>query len=256
VRLSPGTFDDTGDRRTEFWGVYASELDWTGPLGALDLYYLGYETEAAAFAQGTGRERRHSVGARLSGTRGGFDWDVETVRQWGRFGSADIAAWTVASDSGFTFADAPWRPRLGLKADLASGDEDPADGTLGTFNALFPKFPYFTEANVVAPANLVDLQPSLTLAPSDAVELAFGLNLIWKHRLADAFYGPPLTPVPGTAAGAHRFVGSQASLAATWRLSPGVVMTGAYTHFEPGVALDRAGGRVGDFLTVSAAYRF
>jgi len=41
---------------------------------SLDLYYLGLHRNDASFAQGTGREHRHTIGARLFGTRTGFDW--------------------------------------------------------------------------------------------------------------------------------------------------------------------------------------
>jgi hypothetical protein len=152
VQLDPGVFDDHSDRDTAFWGLYGSGLRGLDKLGRLDLYYFGYQADDAAFAQGAGRERRHSIGARLFGERSGFDWDLEAVHQFGRFGDAEIRAWTVASDTGFSFAGLPWRPRAGLKADVASGDGNLEDQSLGTFNALFPKFPYFTEANVVAPA--------------------------------------------------------------------------------------------------------
>ncbi|MGH8727269.1 MAG: alginate export family protein [Burkholderiales bacterium] len=70
---------------------------------------------------------------------------TELVGQFGDFGDADIRAWTVASAFGFTFGDLPLKPRLGLHADIASGDDDPNDGTLRTFNAMLPKLNYLTE---------------------------------------------------------------------------------------------------------------
>jgi hypothetical protein len=136
VAISRGTFDNRADDREAFGGVYL-----TGPVpgsAALraDLYYFRYERDRAAFAIGVADERRHNVGLRLFGTYGGFDWDAEAVGQIGQFGRQDIRAWTVATDIGYTFQTARLRPRLGLKLDVASGDSDPADGQLGTFNAL------------------------------------------------------------------------------------------------------------------------
>jgi hypothetical protein len=255
VQLEPGVFDDGSNRGIAFWGLYGSGLDFVGQLGRVDLYYLGYQANEASFAQGTGRELRHTVGARLFGERSGFDWDVEAAYQFGRFGNLNIRAWTVASDSGFTFADMPWRPRIGLKANIASGDGNPADRRLGTFNALFPKFPYFTEANVVVPANIMDLQPSVTLAPTSNFDVAFGWNVIWKHRVSDAFYTPPLNAVPGTAGGG-RFLGYQTSVGVTWQITPQLTLSGGYVRFWPGEGLRGPGGRSGDFLSVSAAFRF
>jgi len=61
------------------------------------------------------------------------------VYQWGSFGRGEIRGWMVASDTGYTFPSLPLKPRLGVKANIASGDEEPADQDLQTFNHLFPK---------------------------------------------------------------------------------------------------------------------
>jgi len=255
VRLSRDAFDDQSETREGLWGVYG-----TGPVGLLpglsaDLYYLGLQRDRAVFAQGAEREDRHTLGTRLFGAAAGWDWDVELAGQLGSFGPDRILAWTVATDIGFTFAAAPWRPRLGLKADIASGDGDASDDRLGTFNALYPKVPYFSEAGLVAPANVMDLQPSLTVRPHDSVELFAGWNVLWRHRTEDAFYAPPLSPVDGTVGG-DRFIGHQAQLSASWTVMPGVELKAWYVHFFAGSTIAQAGGKDVDYLALSAAFRF
>jgi hypothetical protein len=146
VTILPGSFDDKTSNTEHLGGIYL-----TGPvprLGALnaDLYWFDYARDAAKFASGTADERRQLVGARLFGKASGFDWDVGGVCQGGSFGARDISAWTIASNFGYTFANLPASPRLGLKADIASGDKSGGKGSLGTFNALYPKLPYFSEA--------------------------------------------------------------------------------------------------------------
>jgi len=44
----------------------------------------------------------------------------------------------VASDTGYRFPTARFKPRISAEADISSGD-NPNSKTLGTFNALFPK---------------------------------------------------------------------------------------------------------------------
>jgi len=253
VAIKRGVFDDSTVDSEALWGVYAT----TPARGALkaDLYYLGYRRERARFATGTADERRHSIGARLFGDSGRFDFDVEGVVQFGEFGDSDIFAWTIASDIGFTFTDLPLTPRLGLKADVASGDDSAADATLGTFNALYPKFPYFSEANLIAPANVIDLHPSvdLTLSPNLSVQL--GWNGLWRQTVQDAIYIPPLTPIAGSSGG-DRFIGHQAIVGARWSVTDRVTISAQYVHFEPGKALNRLGGSEVDFGMVSATARF
>jgi hypothetical protein len=153
VETKPGVLDDGPDPHAKFWGLYGVAPFKPLPGGKVDFYYLGLERDGARFDQGTAREMRHSVGTRLWGQHAGWDWNFEFVYQFGGFGDGDISAWTAASDTGFTFADAPWSPRLGLKADVTSGDRDPNDRDLQTFNPLFPKGAYFGETGLIGPSS-------------------------------------------------------------------------------------------------------
>jgi hypothetical protein len=254
VSISPGVFDDATDDRETFWGVYGTGTVG-GPLRA-DLYYLGLRRDMGRFAADNARERRHSLGLRLFGEAGGFDWDWEAVQQFGEFGNLSVGAWTIATDTGFTFAGAPLAPRLGLRADIASGDHDPSDSRLGTFNALYPKLPYFSEANLVAPANIMDLHPNVQLRPAVALKLDLGWNLIWRESLRDAVYRTPLVSIEGTAGAGGRFIGHQAMVGAEWQLQPELVVAGQYVHFLPSSSLSQGGGRQVDFLFTSVSWKF
>lgn len=255
VEIERGSFDDGTSDDEALWGGYLTgPVPGSGRLKA-DLYYLGYRRDDARFAAGVADERRYSLGLRLFGESEGFDWDFEGVYQFGRFGNADLQAWTIASDVGLTFEAAPMRPRLGLKANIASGDRTD-DRRLGTFNALYPKLPYFSEAGLIAPANLMDLQPLLEMQATSRLTIELGWNALWRHRLADAVYTAPLIPVPGTAGRPGRYTGHQSILGFSWRPKSQVSVSGQYVHFEIGDAIRRAGGRNVDFLTLSAAFRF
>src|SRR5258708_32986336 len=143
VRTKAGVFDDDPDPNQNFWGFYAvSPVSWL-PGGHVDLYYLGLDRKNTRFDQGTANELRHSVGTRIWGGKAGWDYNLEFVYQFGSFGSGDIQAWTVASDVGVTFANALFEPRIGLKANVTSGDVNPSNRDLQTFNPLFPLGAYF-----------------------------------------------------------------------------------------------------------------
>ncbi|ONG50536.1 hypothetical protein BKE38_18010 [Pseudoroseomonas deserti] len=249
-----GSFDDSSNRGEAFFGGYATIPLATG-LSA-DLYALGYEREGARFTAGTAFEQRQTFGTRLFGRRGAFDHDVELAGQTGSFGAQDIRAWTASADLGVTAGNLPWAPRLGLKADIASGDGNPRDGRLETFNALYPKVPYFTEAGLVAPANLVDLYPSLRLTPLPDVTLEFGWDILWRQQREDAVYRPvPFGPLPGTAGGS-RGIGQQFQVSARWKINSHAEFRAWYVHFDVGPALAEAGGRDVDFLAAALSLTF
>lgn len=242
-----GVFDDRSSQAQRFWGLYATWPANPERLG-IDTYYLGLDMANAVFAQGVARELRHTVGARAFGERAGWDWNIEGAWQWGSFGVASIRAWTISIDAGFEFAGLPFAPRIGLKADAISGDSNPIDGELGTFNPLFPKLPYFSEANLATPANLLDIQPSLSLSLTERLSTAVSWNRLWKHETADAFYAPLLTPVAGTSRSRSRDIGWQTSLLVSWRATRQLDLGFTYVVFEPREAIRQAGGRAGSFI--------
>jgi len=251
-----GLFDDRSDPGQAFWGVYGTSPVPGIPTLKADLYYLGLNRENARFAQGTADEHRHTVGTRLFGKASGFDWNVEAALQFGRFGRSDIRAWTVSGEFGYTFTDLLFAPRLGFNADAISGDGNLRDNTLGTFNPLFPKLPYFSEANLTAPANLIDIQPNITLTLLPKVKLTVGWNPLWKQAKADAFYGPAITPVPRTAGGAGRYLGHQISTTLEWTPTEHLTLGGTYVAYEPGQRIRQAGGVSGSFAAGWATLSF
>lgn len=251
-----GLFDDKSDPAQAFWGVYGTSPVPGIPALKADLYYLGLNRENARFAQGTADEHRHTIGTRLFGKASGFDWNVEAAGQFGHFGQADIRAWTVSGEFGYSFSDLPFAPRLGFNADAISGDRNLRDNTLGTFNPLFPKLPYFSEANLTAPANLLDIQPNLTLTLLPKVKVTIGWNPLWKQAKADAFYGPAITPVARTAGGAGRYLGHQVSTTLEWSPSEHLTLGGTYVAYEPGDRIRQAGGRSGSFTAGWATFSF
>ncbi len=254
-------FDDRSDTAEALWGIYASApVPGVNGLSA-DLYYLGYEREEASFTQasaaGSATERRHTIGTRLFGEAAGWEWDFEVAGQFGSFGGAGVRAWTLASDTAYTFDSLPWQPRLGIKANIASGDGNPRDRTLGTFNALYPRLPYFSEARLVAPSNIIDVFPNIQLKPTETLTLELGWDVLWRHRNADAFYAPaPLTPVSGTEGGRSSFVGQQGQVSVRYRIGRYTELRAWYVHFFVGEVLTRAGGRDVDFAAASVTFRF
>ena len=118
-----------------------------------------------------------------------------------------------------------------------------------TFNPLYPKLPYFSEANLATPANLLDVQPNLRLSPAARMNLMVSWNWLWKHESADAFYAPLLVPVPGTAGTPSREIGWQASALMEWTVSNRMDLGVTYVIFEPASAIRNVGGHAGRFFT-------
>lgn len=241
VRTDEGVFDDDPDHTRTFWGVYAtSPMDLFEHAG-IDLYYMGLDRKVARYEQGTASEFRETVGARLWRRAPPWDYNLEVVFQWGRFGLGPIRAWTFASDTGLTLQAAAWRPRFGLKADVTSGDEDPLDPTLQSFNPLFPKGSYFGENQLIGPVNHIDLHPSVDLHPLRWLTVSPSWLFFWRQSANDGVYGVPgnlIRPVRGATA---RYVGSQPAVMLTVSLGRHLTAAVDWEYFIAGPFLRESG---------------
>jgi len=234
-------FDDGPDHARTFWGVYAVGRPGILSGPTLDLYYLGLDRKLARFDQGTAAELRESAGLRLWRTTDSWDYNFEVVYQWGRFGVAPIRAWTVASDTGFSLRHLPWLPRVGLKADVTSGDANPADPVLQSFNPLFPRGGYFGENQLVGPVNHIDLHPGIDLHPTASLTLSPSWLFVWRQSRGDGLYGVPGNLVRSGRDTSSRYVGSQPAVTATVTLGRHVTIGSTFEYFIAGPFLEESG---------------
>ncbi len=257
VRTKVGFFDDSPDPGRTFWGVYAVR-----PLpglrgGKIDLYYLGLDRKQGRFDQGAGAEIRHSLGTRISGVRGAWNYNVEPIYQWGGFGRAVIRAWSVESDTGYTLSAARLHPRIGLKADIASGDRDRTNPNLQTFNPLFPRGIFNQLVNLNGHVNFIDLDPSLALHVTRQWSLTPDWDFFWRQSVGDGLYGVGGNLLRSGKMSRARYIGSQPSLVVSGRLNRHFTIILIYTHFFPGPFLRETGtARNVNYVTGWLGFKF
>lgn len=257
AETKPGVFDDGPNPHGKFWGLYAVTPFPVLPDGKADFYYLGLERDEAQFDQGTAREMRHTVGTRLWGRHAGWDWNFESLYQFGEFGGGNIYAWAAASDTGFTFANAVWSPRLGLKANVTSGDRNSKDRDLQTINPLFPKGAYFSEAGLIGPLNHIDLHPSLELHPNRSLTFTVDGDFFWRESTHDGVYNSGQVLARSGVAGGSRYVGAQTSAQVEWRLHENLTWTANYSHFFAGAFLhENPPGKDVNYFSTWITFRF
>jgi len=149
-----------------------------------------------------GRQTRdrslNNIGLRmLSDPRAGkFDWGIEGIYQWGTISASTAPAAAPLSVSasfarlhaGYSFA-APWKPRVLIEIDRASGDGPGA--TYSRFDPLFgmrradlgPAGLY----NAVGRSNIFSPGVRLELAPSKRFDTFIGYRALWLADRHDAF---------------------------------------------------------------------
>ena len=187
VLINPYVFDDEHAPRETMWAVYSVHY-LTATRSNLDLYYIGQERLNAAYNQGVAYELRHTAGARFWEQDGPFKYNIELIGQLGEFGNGDIQAFYVASEIAYVFPGA-WKPTLQLTNNLISGDNDPTDPNLQTFNPMYPR-PFFGLAAPIGPSNLMDIHPEILFTPAEAMSLSVGADFLWRYSTRDGIYSP------------------------------------------------------------------
>jgi len=256
VAISIGAFDDSNDRTQDFWGVYvARSFAAAGGRWEFDGYGFELDRDRGRYGAIQGDERRASFGMRLVGRTGPWDLDWEGMVQTGKFADQDIRAWAVGLDTGYTLG-LPWKPRLGLRLDVASGDRNPRDGRLQTFNPLFPKGAYFNETSLTSWSNLTAPRASIRVQPRDDLTIEASVTERWRTSVHDAVYLQPAVPLPQTLANTHRRVGTAFALDATWKATRNIGVTAELVRQTAGPAVTAAGGRDSDVAMLILQYRF
>jgi hypothetical protein len=245
-------FDDLSARNLQYGG-FRIERQKIGP-GSLSVYYSRFMQDDVRFIDATGDERRNIIDARYAGEQSGFDWDLEAMGQFGAVGGKRVRAWAIGTLTGYTFSDLSWAPRLGLQFDAASGDRHPGDGSLETFNPLFPNGYYFTLAGYTGYVNLFHLKPSLTVKPISNVKLLAALGFQWRQTTADAVYVQPNIPVRGTAAVGGRWSGLYGQVRGEWAITPNLAGAVEVVRYWVGDVIRSAGGHDSRYVNVQLQF--
>jgi hypothetical protein len=203
-----------------------------------------------------------AVGGRLwrpvATKRRGWDFDYEGLGQFGTFGSDNIRAWTVASDTGYRFPAMRLKPRFSMKADISSGD-NPRTNTLGTFNPLFPIGNYFgvLASTGPGPINFIDVHTRVqTQFPHD-VSVSTDWVVQWRESVNDGVYAVPGFLIRAAGNSDARFVGHRPGIEVRWQANRHLWFQADYGIFYAGSFLKQTQpGRDLNYWALWAGYKF
>jgi hypothetical protein len=215
---------------------------------------------AAAYRSATGADRT-TAGARIAPTFGRVSAAVEGAYQFGNqlwnAGALPVAQDLRAHMYGGRLALAvPERilTRVGIGADVVSGDADPADDTYRAFNTLYATnhkyygyIDYFTDpAARTRDRGLVDGMVSATVALPRALSLDVDAHGFWLHRSLPALD--------------DRLIGWELDLTLPVRLGAGQSLQLGYSTFRNAAAAPLIGlgrdGATGHWAYVQATFSF
>jgi hypothetical protein len=191
----------------------------------------------------------------------GFDYTFEAAFQTGEVRGLDLTAFAAHLDFGYTF-DIACRPRIALGYSYASGDSDPLDGDIETFQNLFPtNHKFYGQADFFSWQNIHDAELDLKVSPVKSVTLRADFHAFFLASNEDAWYRAngvtTVRPLNALARNADSYVGSEIDVLATWAVTKNVTLEAGYSHFIAGEYLKDTGAHSdADFGYVQATITF
>jgi len=232
-----GVFDNHGTKELNLWGTYAS---LAAPLlQHIDLYYIGIRRDNSPFEEGVENEYRHTMGGRIWRAGNGVNYDIEGDYQFGRFGAGHINAWAAFIDVSYVWAGLKWMPQAGIRNDYMSGDKRPGDGSLQSFNPIYPRAGYFSGFDPqVGAVNLIDVHPYLALLPLPNFTFNVDVAFNWRYSLGDGVYRPNgVLNLPG-ASSTKRYIGTADLVKVGYNINPFLNINFGAQLFNTGPFID------------------
>ena len=256
-QTKPDAFDDVPDHQQTLWGAGAFGRNPLIHHANLSIYYIGLDRKLIRLDQGAGRDLRHTIGSRTWGKLRGWDYNYELVFQLGTFASGNIHGLGAASDTGYNFAKTTFSPRLGLRANITSGDKDRRDPDSQTFSALFPGTAYSGKIGLIGPSNVIDTTPTLRLRLHRRIYFLPEDSFFWRESTADGIYGVTGALTRTGTLSQARYIGNQLSLPLQLQIDRHLTYTIFYSRFFAGKFIkETPPGRSVTYVSTFITYKF
>jgi len=251
---------DRFDEEYDFYGAYVT---YKGiERHGLDLYAFATDDTGNSMNPNgrRGDKNIYTLGARFWGKTAPWDYETELAGQWGHWAGDSVCAKSWSIDGGYTFAETPWKPRLGAGFDWASGDKHPFDGKVETFDQLFPlSHKYFGFLDLIGRQNITSTNVNLSAWPiADKVRAASAYHAFWLSDNSDALYGATGGPGRRDRLGnSGTEIGHELDLTVAWKVDRHSSVLVGYSHFWDSDFIIRTGSSVdADFWYVQYAMKF
>ncbi len=191
----------------------------------------------------------------------GLDYSTEMAFQTGKVRGLDLTSFAINAGLGYTF-DVAWLPRVGIEYNYASGDRNPTDGEIETFQNLFPtNHKFYGIMDLTAWQNMQQAVVAFQVQPLKTVTVQLDYRAFFIASTDDVWYRAngvtPVRPLTPAAREAGKYEGSQVEIIATWNVTKWFQLQGGYAHFFTGDYLNDTGpSGDADFGYLQATFSF
>jgi hypothetical protein len=227
------------------YGIYAS-LKNLIPHATLEPYLLWRVAPAGLRlpenGSGLGALSEITGGARLAGTAGPIDFDIEMNQQTGSLGPKTIDAWAGHWNAGYVIQKTTVKPRLFLEYNYASGNKHPNGSSWGTHDEIYPSAHNKMDfADQFGWRNIRDLRAGVQENLGRMWSLNQVVDNVWLATKYDAMYsssGAVSVAAHPNVTSTH--VGVELELIAECKQNKHITYGFGWAHLFPGAFLNQA----------------
>jgi Alginate export len=170
---------------------------------------------------------------------GGWDYDAEMAFQAGEVNGRDLTAFAGHWGIGYNWLAHPWKPRLAVQYNYGSGDQDPTDGDIETFQNLYPtNHLFYGFMDTTGWINMHNPQINFSVMPTKKLKVMLDYHLYWNATNDDAWRRvngvTAVRPLNAAARNAGSFRGHEFDLTALYKIGPHVGVQAGYSLFVAG----------------------
>jgi len=192
--------------------------------------------------KGEGNLTSHSLGFRIDGAIGRWDYGTTFVRQFGRWGLDKIRAYGLATSLGYTL-DYPWRPHFMVQFINGSGDDNPKDGIKGTFDGVFggTDTVLYGWMNMFSWRNTREYRLDLIVSPAEHISFRGEYHYFTLDEKKDAWYFPGNAQRRDLSGSSGRELGHEVDITFHYLPVKWFDVRGGYCFFVPGKFIRETG---------------
>ena len=223
-------------------GLYGGTDEWLDWLD-VEVYALWFADQMGMAGEtALGDTGFIAFGFRFHGKSDSLDYSVHATLQAGEVNGDDLMAFGFAGIIGFTLEDTAWKPRFALEFDLATGDDNPADGDQGALQTLFPtNHMYYGFADVVGWSNMMDIRVTVSAHPSSQWKVQLDVHYFRVLEEQGAWVNAGGGVIRTGAPGISSDLGTEVDITIVWKPSKPLSFLFGYSIFMPGGFVEDTG---------------
>ncbi len=242
VNAVDGPFDHSkaGDDLHGLYGTISHIL----PGATIEPYLLwhlgaGFKTEEGLAA----RRSTKTLAIRIARpAKDRLDYEAHLLRQFGSIGSDSVSAYAMNFDLGYTWSNTALKPRIYGDYAYASGDNNPHDGTINTFDQIYPSnHGLYGIADLFGWQNLQDEKLGLEVKPTKRLMVSTVFHNLNLASSRDALYNGSGSAVVRNVSGADgSHLGKEWEGTGTFKVTKYLTSGVGYGHLFPGDFVKKA----------------